>query len=84
MKVAVIGGRELSPDLRALWNRMLDATPETESAFLRPEYTVAVASSCDDEGGGRAIGFLPFKRGPLRTEVVTKLVRRGERWLRSE
>lgn len=73
MKVSVVAGRELSPDLRAGWHRLLDASPELASPFLRPEYVAAVASVRDDvfvgvlEDGGEAVGFFPFQKGLLRT-----------------
>lgn len=73
MKVSVVAGRELSPDICADWHRLLDAKPELASPFLCPEYVAAVASARDDvfvgvlEDGGETVGFFPFQKGKLRT-----------------
>ena len=71
MKIAVIPGRQLTPDHVQTWSALEAAVPAFSSPFLRPEFTVAVAAVRDDvrvgilEQDGRMVGFFPHQRGRL-------------------
>ena len=68
MTVSVIPGRELTPDLQAIWAGMQEGNPDLASPYFCSEYTLAVASVRDDvhigivEDGGVIAGFFPFQR----------------------
>jgi CelD/BcsL family acetyltransferase involved in cellulose biosynthesis len=66
VRVEIIHGRELSPDLRAAWTNAQCSHPEFSSPFFCPEFTATVSAVRDDvriallESNGAA-GFFPFE-----------------------
>lgn len=75
MKVTVISGRELTPDLAAIWSRIQERNPSLRSPYFRPEFTQAVADVRADvyvgviDEGNQTIGFFPFQRRRVKQGV---------------
>lgn len=68
MKVASIPASELSADLVARWQQILQSAPEFCSPYFQPEYVQAVAGVRPGveiglvRDGGNIVGFFPFER----------------------
>jgi CelD/BcsL family acetyltransferase involved in cellulose biosynthesis len=68
MNIDVVSARDLSGDLVARWEEVLQQAPELDSPYFRPEYTRAVGAVRDNveigiiRDGGRLVGFFPFER----------------------
>jgi CelD/BcsL family acetyltransferase involved in cellulose biosynthesis len=68
MKVATISAGDLSPDLIARWNEILEQSPDLASPYFRPEFVQAVAGIRRHvevgiiRDGGQVAGFFPFER----------------------
>lgn len=68
LRFRVVDAAALSPALVQAWVRVQEADPDLASPFLRPEFTLAAASTRPDvkvgvvERGDAAVGFLPFVR----------------------
>lgn len=68
MKIEPIPARDLSPDLIARWEHILNHSPELASPYFRPEFvrTVAGVRSGVEIGilrdGHDVVGFFPFER----------------------
>ncbi|HEX5102879.1 MAG TPA: GNAT family N-acetyltransferase [Pirellulaceae bacterium] len=77
MKIESIQICDLSPDLIARWENILNQSPELASPYFRPEYvqTIAGVRSGVEVGvlrdGNDVLGFWPFERAP---GAVAKLV----------
>lgn len=77
MKVEVISGRDLTPELVACWAQIQKTDPALVSPYFRPEFTQAVAAVRDDVQIGilrdhnESIGFFPFhhKRGGVARPI---------------
>jgi CelD/BcsL family acetyltransferase involved in cellulose biosynthesis len=69
MKYSVIPGRELTPELVALWSSIQQADDALISPYFCPEFTQAIAALRSDvfvgllEDHGQVAGFFPFQRG---------------------
>jgi CelD/BcsL family acetyltransferase involved in cellulose biosynthesis len=69
MRIRVLRGKELSPDLAQAWAVLQQANPSLASPYFRPEFFQAVAAVRDDvevavmEESGRLVGFFPYQRG---------------------
>jgi CelD/BcsL family acetyltransferase involved in cellulose biosynthesis len=69
LKVSVLRPGELGPAELQRWRLMQASDPRLQSAFLSPEFTLAVARVRDDarvavlEREGSIVGFLPHQRG---------------------
>jgi CelD/BcsL family acetyltransferase involved in cellulose biosynthesis len=68
MKVVTISAGDLSPDLIARWNEILERSPDLASPYFRPEFVRAVAGIRRHvevgiiRDGGQVAGFFPFER----------------------
>lgn len=71
MKVTVVAGAELTPELVSRWRQIQEANPDLASPYFCPEFTLAVAAVRRDvfvgimEEAGNIIGFFPFQRGRM-------------------
>ena len=71
MKVTVIAGSELTPELVGRWRRIQESDTELASPYFCPDFTQAVAAVRRDvfvgvmENAGVAVGFFPFQRGRM-------------------
>ena len=69
IKVRVVAGPELAPDLAAQWHALQQSNPVIASPYFCPEFTHTVAAVRDDveiavlEEGNRVAGFFPYQRG---------------------
>jgi CelD/BcsL family acetyltransferase involved in cellulose biosynthesis len=69
VKVTVIAGAKLTPELVSRWRQIQEANPELASPYFCPEFTLAVAAVRRDvhvgimENGTGIVGFFPFQRG---------------------
>jgi CelD/BcsL family acetyltransferase involved in cellulose biosynthesis len=69
VKVTLIPGRELGPDLFGRWRELQRSNLDLASPYFCPEFTQAIASVRDDvevavvEDEGSITAFLPFQRG---------------------
>jgi CelD/BcsL family acetyltransferase involved in cellulose biosynthesis len=69
MKVTLIPGRELGPDLVLTWARLRQSNPDLASPYFHPEFTRIIAAVRDDvevaivEDGGKPVVLFPFQRG---------------------
>ena len=70
MKVTLIPGRELSPDVFDCWRKLQRSNVDLANPYFCPEFTGIVASVRPDvevavmEEAGSKVAFLPFQRGP--------------------
>jgi CelD/BcsL family acetyltransferase involved in cellulose biosynthesis len=70
MRISVIHPAELDQELAGVWRRLLSASPLPDSAFLTPEFAVAVGHHRSDarvgviEDAGENIGFFPYQSRP--------------------
>jgi CelD/BcsL family acetyltransferase involved in cellulose biosynthesis len=68
MRVEVIPGKELTPDLAARWSEIQRSSLELASPFFCAQFLRAVAAVRDDvqvgvlQEGNRIVGFFPFQR----------------------
>ncbi len=75
MKIRVIPGREIPPDLIGIWRVLQQSNPALVSPYFCPEFTQAVAAVREDveiavlEDGNRVVGFFPYQRGPQDVAV---------------
>lgn len=71
MKITVIRGSEVGPDLADAWARIQQGRFELASPYLCPEFTQSVAAVRADvfvavlEEANRPVGFFPFQRGRM-------------------
>ena len=69
LKVTLIPGRELGPDLVDRWRELQRSNPELASPYFCPEFTEIIAAVRDDvevaiiEETGNIAAFFPFQRG---------------------
>ena len=69
MRLEVVRGHELTPELRRRWREIQESDPALASPYLCPELTAAAAAVRDDvyvgilHEEGEIAGFLPFQRG---------------------
>ena len=68
MKVTVITGKELSPELLGMWRDLQTSNSDLGSPFFHPHFTTLMSDIRGDvevallESGGKLKGFLPFQR----------------------
>ena len=68
MRIDVIPGKELTPDLAARWSEVQRSSSELASPFFCSQFFRAVAAVRDDvqvgvlQEGNRIVGFFPFQR----------------------
>jgi len=68
MKIVLVPGRELGPDLVRAWVKIQQANPDLASPYFHPEFTRVIAAVREDvdvavvEDGGRVAAFFPFRR----------------------
>jgi CelD/BcsL family acetyltransferase involved in cellulose biosynthesis len=68
MKVTLVPGRELGPDLVAAWTGLQAANPDLVSPYFHPEFTKAIAAVRSDvevavvEADGAIVALFPFQR----------------------
>jgi CelD/BcsL family acetyltransferase involved in cellulose biosynthesis len=95
----VVDAAAMSPALVEAWARVQESEPELASPFLRPEFTLAVASLRSDvrvgviELDGSPAGFLPFVRrlggvgapvASMVSDCQAVIVGRDVRWTADE
>ena len=67
IKIRMIHGNDLSPDLIEAWSRIQLSEPSLDNPFFCPEFTQAVAAAGEDvrvaifEADGEIAGFFPFQ-----------------------
>lgn len=75
VKITVLRGDELSPDLARRWASLQEADPRYSSPYLSPEYTALVAAVQPEarvavlEQDGEVVGFFPFQQSGPREAV---------------
>lgn len=99
MRLRVVDAAAMSPALVEAWARVQESEPELASPFLRPEFTLAVASLRPDvrvgvmELDGSPAGFLPFVRrlggvgapvASMVSDCQAMIVGRDVRWTADE
>ena len=68
MKISVVPGEKLTPELVLRWSQLQRRDPALASPYFRPEFTRAVAAVRDDvevgvmRQGGEVVGFFPYQR----------------------
>jgi CelD/BcsL family acetyltransferase involved in cellulose biosynthesis len=68
MKVTLVPGRELGPDLVAAWTRLQNANSDLVSPYFHPQFTRCIAAARSDvevavvEAGGAIVALFPFQR----------------------
>ena len=68
VKISIIAGRELGPDLAERWVTLQRANSDLSSAFFHPEFAYCVAGVKANveiaivEDGGAIVAFFPFER----------------------
>jgi CelD/BcsL family acetyltransferase involved in cellulose biosynthesis len=68
MKVTLVPGRELGPDLVRAWTEIQEVNPTLTSPYFHPEFTRVIAAVRDDvevgviEDGAQVVAFFPFQR----------------------
>ncbi len=69
LRVRVVPGRQLTPELCARWDEILRSNPALSSPYFRPEFTQAVSAVRTDvevaviEGEDGIEAFFPYQRG---------------------
>jgi CelD/BcsL family acetyltransferase involved in cellulose biosynthesis len=99
VRMRVVDAAAMSPALVEAWARVQESEPELASPFLRPEFTLAVASLRSDvrvgviELDGSPAGFLPFVRrlggvgapvASMVSDCQAVIVGRDVRWTADE
>lgn len=68
MKITVVSGDKLTPELVLRWSQIQRQQPALASPYFRPEFTRAVAAVRGDvevgvmQQGGEVVGFFPYQR----------------------